>query len=199
MATASGWTSIRYALHPSMHMSTDMPTGITAMADSDTAVTVSWTAPTDVGGNTIAKYRVMWKMSSAADYADADMAMTADAMAMSHQVTGLTRGMDYIFKVVALDANDMAIGAYSMEAPAMNAVGNGEWSDGMATTHDVPGMPMNVMAAATSDTMITVTWEAPASDGGSATAVATSPVTWCRASMATASGWTSIRPTRVWR
>jgi titin len=144
---------VSYALHPSMHMSTDMPTGITAMADSDTAVTVSWTAPTDVGGNTIAKYRVMWKMSSAADYADADMAMTADAMAMSHQVTGLTRGMDYTFKVVALDTDDMAIGAYSMEAPA--------------TTHDVPGMPMNVMAAATSDTMITVTWEAPASNGGS--------------------------------
>ena len=30
-----------------------------------------------------------------------------------------------------------------------------------------PGMPMNVMAEATSDTMITVTWESPADDGGS--------------------------------
>ena len=30
-----------------------------------------------------------------------------------------------------------------------------------------PGMPMNVMAEATSDTMITVTWESPAADGGS--------------------------------
>ena len=38
----------------------------------------------------------------------------------------------------------------------------------MATTDAVaPGMPMNVMAAATSDTMITVTWEEPASNGGS--------------------------------
>ena len=32
----------------------------------------------------------------------------------------------------------------------------------------VPGMPMNVMAEATSDTMITVSWESPADDGGSA-------------------------------
>ena len=31
-----------------------------------------------------------------------------------------------------------------------------------------PGMPMNVMAEATSDTMITVSWESPAADGGSA-------------------------------
>ena len=30
-----------------------------------------------------------------------------------------------------------------------------------------PGMPMNVMAEATSDTMITVSWESPADDGGS--------------------------------
>ena len=32
----------------------------------------------------------------------------------------------------------------------------------------VPGMPMNVMAEATSDTEITVSWESPAADGGSA-------------------------------
>ena len=31
----------------------------------------------------------------------------------------------------------------------------------------MPGMPMNVMAEATSDTMITVSWESPADDGGS--------------------------------
>ena len=31
----------------------------------------------------------------------------------------------------------------------------------------MPGMPMNVMAEATSDTEITVSWDAPASDGGS--------------------------------
>ena len=136
-------------------MSTDMPTGVTATADSDTAVTVSWTAPTDVGGNTIAKYRVMWKMSSATDYADADMAMTADAMAMSHQVTGLTRGMDYTFKVVALDADDMAISAYSAAA--------------METTHDVPGMPTGVTVVSSADgTTATVSWTAPATDGGSA-------------------------------
>ena len=63
----------------------------------------------------------------------------------------------------------------------INAVGGSSgfvgFGDAYATTYDAdaqaitaatmaPGMPMNVMADATSDTM-TVTWEAPASDGGS--------------------------------
>ena len=81
-----------------------MPTVTTpAKVDSDTAVTVSWTAPTENGGAPITGYKVMWKMDSATDYADADMA-TAAADATMHQVTGLTASTDYTFKVAAMNA-----------------------------------------------------------------------------------------------
>ena len=79
------------------------PTGVTATADSPTAVTVSWTAPEDNGGTDITGYKVMWKMSDADAYADADMA-TAAADATSHQVTGLTEMTAYAFKVMATNA-----------------------------------------------------------------------------------------------
>ena len=49
------------------------------------------------------------------------------------------------------------IGDESLQASTTVAYGD------PATT---PGMPMNVMAEATSDTMITVSWESPAADGG---------------------------------
>jgi hypothetical protein len=87
-----------------------MPTGVTATADdSGTAVTVGWTAPTDNGGATITGYKVMWKMSSATDYA-ADMA-TAAATATSYQVTGLTASTAYTFKVVATSADGYGLPA----------------------------------------------------------------------------------------
>ena len=91
----------------------DAPTGVTATANSDMAITVSWTAPADPAGAPVTGYKVMWKMSSADDYADADMAMVAADM-MSHQVTGLTPAMEYTFKVVAMNAK-----GYSMAAEAM--------------------------------------------------------------------------------
>ena len=114
----------------------DAPTGVTATADSDMAITVSWTAPADPAGAPVTGYKVMWKMSSAMDYADADMAMVAADM-MSHQVTGLTPSMEYAFKVMA-----------------MNAKGYGDASDEvMETTQATNTAPMADVATSTESVM----------------------------------------------
>ena len=87
-----------------------MPTSVTATANSDTAITVSWTAPADPTSAPVTGYKVMWKMSSATDYAAADMATVA-ATATSYQVTGLTASTAYTFKVVATSADGYGLPA----------------------------------------------------------------------------------------
>ena len=104
------------------------PTGVTATADSPTAITVKWTAPTDNGGTAITGYKVMWKMSSADAYADADMMMTAadaDPVPTTLQVTGLTEGTEYTFTVKAVNAKgDSEASAVTDDAKATTPVSN---------------------------------------------------------------------------
>ena len=115
----------------------------TATADSDTAVTVGWTAPTDNGGATITGYKVMWKMSSVTDYAAADMATVA-ATATSYQVTGLTASTAYTFKVVATSADGYGLPADEVMEP---------------TNEPVPMLAAPTMVDATvSGNSVTITW-----------------------------------------
>ena len=66
-------------------------------------------------------------------------------------ITGLTNGDSYEFQV-----------------QARNAIGASPWStSAYATPQTVPGIPQNLQAAA-GDGQVTLTWSAPASNGGSA-------------------------------
>ena len=81
----------------------DAPTIGTAMTESDMSITVSWTAPADPEGAPVTGYKVMWMMSDADGYADADM-MMVDADMMSATITGLSPATSYTFKVMAMNA-----------------------------------------------------------------------------------------------
>ena len=127
-----------------------MPTGVMVVSSADgTMATVSWTAPASDGGSAITGYKVMYKMTgSDADY----MSMDAAADATSATISDLTAGTDYDIVVVAV-----------------NAVGESAMATAMGMTNNVPGMPTGVMVVSSADgTMATVSWTAPASDGGSA-------------------------------
>ena len=137
---------VSYAPHPPMHMPS-MPQMVTAAADSNTEISVSWATPVDTGGSAITGFTVRWKQSDATSYAAADMA-TADATASSHMVTGLMAGTSYTFQV-----------------RATNAEGDSYWSVATATTNQAVAMltaPTNVMATADDadpgDTNVVVTW-----------------------------------------
>ena len=152
-------------------MAPDAPTGVTATADSDTAITVSWTAPADPDGAPVTGYKVMWKMSSATDYADADMAeVMADAT--MHQVTGLTASTEYTFKVMAKNAKGYGAAAEAMEttdpsnrAPVDGpdltaAVTAGETVMVQSTISDPDGasdLTWNTMTSSTAATIATAT------------------------------------------
>ncbi|HEY0492053.1 MAG TPA: fibronectin type III domain-containing protein, partial [Candidatus Dormibacteraeota bacterium] len=108
----------------------------------DGQATVSWTAPSDDGGSAITGYTV-----TASDGTTA----TAGGSALSATVSGLTNGTPYTFTVVAT-----------------NGVGNSVASgpSGSVTPRTVPGAPTAVSATAGSS-KATVSWSAPADDGGS--------------------------------
>ncbi len=122
------------------------PTDVSATAGNGQA-SVSWTAPASDGGSEITGYTVT---STPGGLTATTKGKTTD------KVKGLTNGTAYTFTVTATNAagDSLASGASAAVTP----------SKGPTT---VPGSPTGVSATA-GDTQVTVSWTAPASDGGSA-------------------------------
>ena len=129
------------------------PTGVSATAGNASAQ-VTWTAPASDGGSPISDYAVMPYID-----ATAHPTVTVGSGATSLNVTGLTNGTAYTFRVVAI-----------------NAVGPGPASDpsNAVTPATVPGAPTGVSATA-GNLSAQVTWTAPASNGSPLTGYTVTP------------------------
>ena len=144
--------TVMFGMAPTLPTAPGMPMNVMAEATSHDMITVSWDAVMD-----------------ATSYMVERGYMDADNMTMWMTVAEMTTDMMY------MDSGLMAETTYYYRVAAMNAEGTGAYSDvmAMAMTMEMPmemmapGMPTMVEAMATSDTEIKVTWEAPASDGGS--------------------------------
>ena len=110
-------------------------------APGDDRVTLTWEAPTSDGGSAILRY----------EYAVDDSGTWIDAgLDLEETVPGLTNGQRYAFAV-----------------RAVNAAGPGPATTVIATPATTPGAPQR-LSGAPGDDRVTLGWEAPASDGGSA-------------------------------
>lgn len=119
------------------------PTGLTAVPGEGT-VTLSWTVPSDDGGDPVSSYNVYrWDISSAWSLID-----TVTTAYYVDDAVG--DGMLYVYRVTA-----------------MNKAGEGEPSDEVPV---VPGLPLapTGLAAVNSGGKVLLNWTAPADDGGSA-------------------------------
>jgi len=127
------------------------PTGLAATAPAAPDVSLSWFAPIETGGSAITDYAIEYSNDSGSTWTTfADGTSTT----LTAIVTGLGKGINYTFRV-----------------SAVNAAGTGTASSTVqiAIPTTVPGAPTNLTASATSgvDYSIDLAWTAPSDDGGS--------------------------------
>jgi len=121
------------------------PTGLTATA-GDAQVTLAWSAPADDGGSPIINYTIHRGMAPGTE---TFLIETGNILIFTD--TGLTNGQTYYYTVAAKNA--ISEGPKSEEANA--------------TPMTVPGAPTGLLATA-GDGQASLSWNAAASDGGSA-------------------------------
>lgn len=124
------------------------PTSVTATAGAGSA-SVSWTAPASNGGASITDYVIQYSSNSGSTWTTFS---DGTSTSTSATVTGLTNGTAYIFKVAA--TNSSGTGSYSTNSSSVTPI----------TT---PGAPTSVTSS-NGARQATISWTAPASNGGSA-------------------------------
>ena len=124
-----------------------VPTGAMGTV-RDSAVGLSWTAPASDGGGNITGYQVTPYIGTAAQ-----TPVLTNSPATNTIITGLTNGITYTFTVAAINS----AGTGGASAPSASV------TPAAAT---VPGVPTGV-AGTPGDGTVTLSWSAPASDGGS--------------------------------
>ena len=121
----------------------------------DGQVTLRWRAPTNDGGEPITHYE--YELDGSGTW------ISTGGTATSHTVTGLNNGQTYTFRVRAVNAlgNGAVVTLQATPSPPTGGGGGG----GPRIT--VPSAPRNLLAGG-GDGQVTLTWEAPEDDGGSA-------------------------------
>ena len=127
------------------------PTSLTATADGDSAIDLSWTAPADTGSSAIVGYRIEVSDDGGTNWSDLRDNTGSTATTFRH--TGLEPVSTRHYRVSAI--NEAGAGEPSEVASASTA----------ATT---PGAPTGLIAASQGTDQVNLSWTAPAADGGAA-------------------------------
>jgi fibronectin type 3 domain-containing protein len=142
------------------------PAGLTATSGNG-RVTLSWTAPASDGGAGISGY-LIYQGTGPGGESGVPVNGTP-VQATSYTLTGLTNGTTYYFKVAAVNDAEHQ-GQESAEASATpvsaSASASATVSASQAAAAGAPGAPTGLTATA-GNAEVSLSWTAPASDGGS--------------------------------
>jgi hypothetical protein len=135
-----------------------------AATGSNARVALSWSAPSNNGGSSVTGYNV-YEGTTAGGESTTPVNGTTLIGATSYTVTGLTNGTTYY-----------------LEVSAVNGVGESAKSaEVFATPATTPGAPQSLTARQATSRGVTLSWAAPASNGGA-------PITGYRLNRSTVSG-----------
>ncbi len=136
----------------------EAPMSLIAVAQGPTELNLSWSAPSDNGGDTITSYDLRHIETAATAKSDSNWTLVAGVWStgsgpLQHLLTGL-----------------MGDTQYDLQVRAVNAAGMGQWSETVSGTTEppvVPGAPTGLNAlVAMGEARVLLSWAAPASDGG---------------------------------
>ena len=128
--------------------SVDLPESLSARADGETEIELSWSRPSSDGGSRITGYRI-----EVSEDGSGWSVLEADTSRTSHTHRGLTGGSTRHYRVSAI--NSAGTGPHSNTAHATT------------DSVDLPGAPQSLSARADGETEIELSWSRPSSDGGS--------------------------------
>ncbi|MGR3913681.1 MAG: fibronectin type III domain-containing protein, partial [Gammaproteobacteria bacterium] len=146
------WTASQTATPMPPPMPPGAPQSVTSVI-SDQMLALSWAAPDDDGGAAISDYKVRWRAAGASAWSNpaGEDGESAGADDTAYDISGLTNGT-----------------TYEAQIAAVNSAGRGAWSashrNNPAAVPDAPGS-LRVQPGAG---LLTLTWTAPANDGGDA-------------------------------
>ncbi len=134
------------------------PTAVTLEVVSSYQLRVFFNPPDDTGGDTVTRYIVQWSASPLFDVVSSTDFMELSGGAPFRQTLGslsdpLVQGGDYWVKVSCCNSQGCSAFPQASSPPFLNP-------------HETPSAPTNVILGVTSQSMLTVSFFAPANDGG---------------------------------
>ncbi len=130
------------------------PTSLTATADGQTIINLSWTAPTNTGGAAITGYQIE---SSPTGDSWTNLVDNTGLTTTTYAHTGLSAGTTVHYRVSAI--NSEGPGAASNSASATTST---------SIVITAPAAPTSLTATADGSTTINLSWTAPTNTGGAA-------------------------------
>ena len=125
------------------------PTGLSATANGQTEIDLSWSAPSDDGGASITGYKIEVSTNGTSW---TDLVANTGTTVITYSHSGLTAGSTRYYRVSAINSEGTG--------PASN-------TDSATTAAAVkPGAPTGLSATADGQTKIDLSWSAPTDDGG---------------------------------
>ncbi len=125
------------------------PTALVAAASGTTQINLTWTAPAITGGSAITGYKIESSSDGGSSWSDHVANTASTDTTYSH--TGLAIGATRHYRVSAINTNGAGLPSNV---------------DNATTGATVPGAPTGLLAIASGNTQINLTWTAPASNGG---------------------------------
>ena len=149
------WSNVDMATTAAVATAPDAPTALTATADGQTTITLSWTAPASNGGAVITGYQIEVSPNGTSEWTD--LADNTESTATTYSHTGLSAGTTRHYRVSAI--NNVDTSTPSNVAMATTVA---------VATATAPGAPTSLTATASGQTTINLSWTAPTSTGGAA-------------------------------